>query len=94
MSSTTSTSLSKAQKYLLNSKTWRENSAELTKLCLEMSKGDIKFTTMLVHKYTSFVLDWLEEDWDKCDFKCKEEVLEGFTAGGFIEKLHRDNPAW
>ena len=89
MSSTTSTSISKEQKYLLNSKTFMENSGELTKLCLERSKGDIKFTMMLVRKYTSFVVDWLKENWEESDY-IKEELVKHLTAGVFI-KILKDN---
>ena len=85
MSSTTSTSLSKEQKYLLNSKTFMENSGELTKVCLERSEGDIKFTTMLVSKYTSFVADWLKENWNINDY-LKEEVMKKLTASWFINQ--------
>ena len=85
MSSTTSTSLSKEQKYLLNSKTFMENSGELTKVCLERSEGDIKFTTMLVSKYTSFVADWLKENWNINDY-LKEEVMKKLTASWFIKQ--------
>jgi hypothetical protein len=89
MSSTTSTSLSKEQKYLLNSKTFMENSGELTKVCLERSEGDIKFTTMLVSKYTSFVADWLKENWEVRD-DIKEGIMKTLTAGWFIEKLRTE----
>ena len=70
--------ISKEQKYLLNSKTFMENSGELTKLCLERSKGDIKFTVMVVRKYTSFVVDWLKENWKVRD-DIKEELVALFT---------------
>ena len=83
-----SLSLSKEQKYLLNSKTFMENSGELTTLCLERSKGDIKFTMMLVGKYTSFVVDWLKENWNINDY-LKEEVMKKLTASWFIEKIRK-----
>ena len=66
-----------------------ENSGELTKVCLERSKGDIKFTTMLVSKYTSFVVDWLKENWEVRD-DIKEGIMKALTAGWFIEKLRTE----
>ena len=89
MSSTTSTSISKEQKYLLNSKTFMENIGELTELCWGRSKGDKKFARMLVRKYTSLITDWLKENWECAQDDIKEEILK------FVfELVRRNNEVW
>ena len=76
----------KEQKYMINSKTFMKNSGELTKLCMERSNGNIKFTFMLVNKYTSFVANWLKENCEERD-NIKEEVMKTLTAGWFIGRI-------
>ena len=53
-------------------------------------EGDMKFTTMLVRKYTSFVADWLKENWEVRD-DIKEGIMKALTAEWFIEKLRRQS---
>ena len=65
-----------------------ENSGELTILCFEKSKGDMKSTIILVRMYTSFVADWLKENWGVRD-DIKEGIMKALTAEWFIEKLRR-----
>ena len=92
MSSTTlpfGYSISKEQKYLLNSKTFKENWGELTTFAMWYSKGDKKFTMMLVRKYTSFIVDWLKDIWEKSD-DIKEELVKRLTAEVYI-KIQAEN---
>ena len=80
-----------AIRYMVNNKSFRKNSTEIVRLCLK-EFGNIEVTLMHVQKYLTFVDNWLKEDWNKCDFKCKEEVLEALTARWFLTKLRKDNP--
>jgi hypothetical protein len=80
-----------AIRYMINNKSFRKNSTEIVRLCLEKF-GNMEVALRHVNIYISFVGDWFKKEWDKCELKDRlkmKMLLEMRTARWFFEALRR-----